>query len=57
MGTILFWLTWGVVAAYYALTTRKQRQRWFWTMWLLVIASIVTASMLNAARQGYVTVL
>jgi hypothetical protein len=53
MGTLLFWLTWAVVAAFYTVTTRKQRQQWFWTVWLLAIGSILTASILNASNQGY----
>jgi hypothetical protein len=57
MGTLLFWLTWAVVAAFYTVTTRKQRQQWFWTVWLLAIGSILTASILNASNQGYVTYL
>ncbi len=57
MGTILFWMTWGVLAGFYTVTTRKQRQKWFWLAWLLTVACILTASILNAAQQGYPTYL
>lgn len=57
MGTILFWMAWAMLACFYTVTTRKQRQQWFWLMWLLTVGMIVTASILNATRQGYLTYL
>lgn len=57
MGTILFWAVWGLMAVFYSVTTRKQRQEWFWLAWTLAIGAILIASMLNAAKQGYVTYL
>lgn len=57
MGTILFWLTWLAVAVFYAVTTRRQRQTWFWLVWLLAIGITLIASTMNLLNQGYPTVL
>lgn len=57
MGTILFWGAWAGIAGFYKLTTRRQRQRWFWLAWLLAITVMVLASVSNYVRQGYITYL
>lgn len=57
MGTILFWMTWLAVVVFYTVTTRRQRQTWFWLFWLLVIGSILLSSALNLLDQGYPTYL
>lgn len=55
MGTLIFWITWAAVLIFYSVTTPKQRQTWFWLVCLLAVASLLTASILNAAEQGYIT--
>lgn len=57
MGTLLFWSTWVAVGIFYTVTTRAQRQRWFWLFWTLAIATILLASTLNLITQGYPTYL
>lgn len=57
MGTVLFWMVWAAVAGFYSVTTRKQRQRWFWTFWMLAISVMLLASTLNVLQQGYPTYL
>lgn len=57
MGTILFWSAWAGIFGLYAVTTRRQRQRWFWLGALAVVCIILLASASRFLRQGYITYL
>lgn len=55
MGTFIFWTIWALVFAFYALTSRRQRQRWEALMWIWATIFILTAETLNFFNQGYLT--
>lgn len=55
MGTFIFWGVWLLVFAFYALTSRKQRQQWQALIWIWAVIFITTAESLNFLQQGYLT--
>jgi hypothetical protein len=56
MGTFLFWILWGAWAIWFAITTRKQRQRWVMNLGIFAGAVILVSGLIDFTQQGYLTV-